>query len=89
MGKCMVLDVPIMITTRILCSTVVGTLPSLDMHKRKTPSWLQTLSLPLEHMERSGSQTLLESSRVSVSSNVSAMSHSRHSYSECLGNVLK
>ena len=27
---------------------------------------------------------LLESSRVSVSSNVSAMSHSRHSYSECL-----
>ena len=32
---------------------------------------------------------LPESSRVSVSSNVSAMSHSRHSYSECLGNVLK
>ena len=32
---------------------------------------------------------LLGSSRVSVSSNVSAMSHSRHSYSECLGNVLK
>ena len=33
--------------------------------------------------------SLLESSRVNVSSNVSAMSHSRHSYSECLGNVLK
>ena len=32
---------------------------------------------------------LLESSRGSVSSNVSAMSHSRHSYSEYLGNVLK
>ena len=35
---------------------------------------------------------LLESSRVNVSnnvsSNVSAMSHSRHSYNECLGNVL-
>jgi hypothetical protein len=36
---------------------------------------------------------LLESSRVNVSNNVSnnvlAMSHSRHSYSECLNNVLK
>ena len=29
------------------------------------------------------------SSTVSVSSIVSAMSHCRHSYSECLGNVLK
>ena len=52
----------------------------VDIMELKHPNWKAPPGV--QH-------SLLESSRVNVSSNVSAMSHSRHSYSECLGNVLK
>ena len=75
----------------MLGPTKLASLPELELEVQfvitcvqLAPNKMRTKTVTSEE-----TATLLESSRVSVSSNVSAMSHSRHFYSECLSNVLK